>query len=223
MSYLQEGVQKLSRLPDTQNKITFKPKKHVCEKCGKGYDAKSILQQHYNFRHTNKPKRFICTDCETAFELKKTFDKHMMRKHSTGDYKFQCDFCGRGFFHLQELRAHRAKHTKIKEYSCGFCKNADFAAPGRLNVHLAICGKPSSYECTICGKFYSNASNLAIHVADIHKDDVTWRCPLCRNKVYGSKGGYHYHLHHKHNIGCNGEKLEDVLGKEDPGEEQQSE
>ena len=41
-------------------------KKHQCEKCGKGFDAKSIMQQHYDYWHTKKPKRFVCDICVTA-------------------------------------------------------------------------------------------------------------------------------------------------------------
>ena len=175
-------------------KCTKNPKKHFCKVCGKGFHARTLMQQHYNFRHTNKPKKFVCTECNKAFELKKSYDKHMMRLHNKGDYKFQCDFCGRRFFHLQEFKVHRAKHTNIKKYSCGHCNNAAFATPGKLNAHLANCGKPSTYECTICHKFYSTSSNLAIHVGDVHKNDVTWRCPIFPNKVYGSQGGYYHHL-----------------------------
>ena len=188
------------------------PKKHFCEVCGKGFHARTLMQQHYDFRHTNKPKKFVCTECNKAFELKKSYDKHMMWLHNKGDYKFQCDFCGRHFFHLQEFKVHHAKHTNIKEYSCGHCNNAAFATPGKLNAHLANCGKPSTYKCTICHKFYSTSSNLAIHVGDVHKNDVTWRCPICPNKVYGSQGGYYHHLQYAHKIGRKGDKLEDYCG-----------
>ena len=72
-------------------------KKHQCEKCGKGFDAKSIMQQQYDFRHTNKLKRFVCEICQKSFELKKTLDEHNMHLDSKGSYKFQCDYCGRAF------------------------------------------------------------------------------------------------------------------------------
>ena len=175
-------------------KCTKNPKKHFCKVSGKGFHARTLMQQHYDFRHTNKPKKFVCTECNKAFEFKKSYDEQMMQLYNKGDYKFQCDFCGRRFFHLQEFKVHRARHTNIKEYSCSCCNNAAFATPGKLNAHLANCGKPSTYECTICHKFYSTSSNLAIHVGDVHKNDVMWRCPICPNKVYGSQGGYYHHL-----------------------------
>ena len=177
-------------------------KKHQCPKCGKGFDARTLMQQHYDYCHTNKSGM-----CQKSYELKKSLDEHNMRLHSKGSYKFQCDYCGRGFFHLNEFKMHRAGHTKIKEYLCGRCKVMAFSSVGKLNAHLKICGRPNSYECMICGKFYSSSSNLAIHVSDVHKDEVTWCCPVCDNKVYSSKGGYHCHLRDKHQIGRNGDKL----------------
>ena len=147
------------------------------------------MQQHYDYRHTKKPKRFICDICKKSFELKKMLDEHNMRLHSKGSYKFQCDYCGRGFFHLNEFKMHRAGHMKIKEYLCGRCKIMAFSSIGKLNEHLKICGHPNSFECTICRKFYSSSSNLVIHVSDVHKGTVTWSCSIFDNKVYASKGG----------------------------------
>ena len=43
---------------------------------------------------------------------------------------------------------------------------------------------------------------------------ITWSCPICDNKVYASKGGYHRHLREKHKIGWNGDKLTDAKIKE---------
>ena len=64
--------------------------------------------------------------------------------------------------------------------------------------------------------FYSTSSNLAIHVGDVHKNEVTWRCPICPTKVYGSQGGYYDHLRYGHKIGRNRDKLEDYMAKNIP-------
>ena len=102
---------------------------------------------------------------------------------------------------------HRVGHTKIKEYLCGRCQIMAFSSIGKLNAHLKICGRANSFECTICGKFYSSSSNLAIHVSDVHNNKITWSCPVCDDKVYSLKGIYHHHLREKHKIGRNGDKL----------------
>ena len=41
-------------------------KKYVCSKCGKSYSQKSLLTQHFDYRHTNKPKQFVCQPCEKS-------------------------------------------------------------------------------------------------------------------------------------------------------------
>ena len=89
-----------------------------------------------------------------------------------------------------------------------------FSSIGKLNAHLKICGRPNSFECTICGKFYSSSLNLATHVSEVHKDEIMWSCPVCDDKVYSLKGGYHRHLRDKHKIGRNGDKLIDKKIKE---------
>ena len=200
-----------------------KGKKHICRKCGKGFHAKSLLSQHFDFRHTKKPKRFVCQPCEKSFELKKDLDGHNFRLHNTGPYRFQCDMCGRGFFHKQEFKIHRASHTKVKDFLCGCCKDQGFSSIGQLNAHLQICGKPNAYECNICGKYYSTASNLGIHVGDVYNKSNQWTCPICPNKVYRSVGGKHRHLRDVHKIGRNGEKLTDVLLNKEKEQQQQGE
>ena len=71
-----------------------KGKKVSCLKCGKGFKAKNLMEQHFDYMHTNKPKRFVCKIHNKAFELKKTLNKHNMCLHNTVSYKFQCDICG---------------------------------------------------------------------------------------------------------------------------------
>ena len=200
-----------------------KGKKVSCPKCGKGFNAKSLMEQHYDYMHTNKPIGFICKIHNKAFELKKTLDKHNMRLHNTASYKFQCDICRRGFFHRNEFTSHRAQHSNIRPSLCGQCKDHAFSTEGKLKAHLAICGQPSKFECTICGKFYSSSSNLGTHVSDIHKDDVTWRCPLCEGKVYSLHGGYYRHLRDAYNISRSGEKLSDAQLKKIQDDERAAE
>ena len=40
--------------------------------------------------------------------------------------------------------------------------------------------------------------------------------PFAPTKVYGSQGGYYHHLRYAHQIGRNGEKLEDYMAKNIP-------
>ena len=192
-------------------KCTKVPKKHVCEKCGKGFNQKTLLRQHFNFTHTSKPKEFVCKLCKKAFELKKTLQEHNNRLHNSKDSKYLCDVCSRGFWHWGEFTVHRASHTGLKPFKCGRCGVKAFACAERLTKHLESCGKINSVDCTKCGKLFSNERNLATHVSEVHDKEIQIECPLCIESVYYSTGGYYSHMRTKHNIGRKGQKLADVL------------
>jgi len=219
---MSQEIQQLQYIQSTQNTLWCEREKGDLSEMWQGFNAKTLMEQHYDFRHTNKPKRFVCKFHNKAFELKKSLDEHNMRLHNEGAYKFQCDVCGKGFFHQNEFTTHRASHNNIRDYQCGRCQDRAFSTLGKLNAHLQTCGRTSTFECTLCGKFYSSASNLGIHVQDVHKKDVTWRCPLCENKVYGSQGGYYQHLRDAHKIGRNGDKLTDAQLRKLQKEEQET-
>ena len=185
-------------------------KKYVCPKCNKGFDQKAYFQQHFDYQHTSKKPQFVCKLCQKTFELKKVWQEHNRRLHNTDDYKYLCDTCSRGFFHLGEFKAHRAKHTNIKPFTCGICKNASFAVISRLQKHLETCGKEGNVECKTCGKLLGDVKSLNMHIAEVHNDTI-YTCELSEDRAYTSQGGYYRHMHSIHNIGRNGQKLRDVL------------
>ena len=124
-------------------------KKYVCPKCNKGFDQKAHFQQHFNYRHTRKKPQFVCKPCQKTFELKKVWQEHNRHLHNTDDYKYLCDTCSRGFFHLGEFKAHRAKHTNIKPFTYGICKNASFAVISRLQKHLEPVGRKKLWNAKL--------------------------------------------------------------------------
>ena len=197
---------------------TVVPKKHSCPKCGKQFTQKSLLNQHFDYRHTNKPKKFVCLICSKSFELKKSLQEHNHRLHDTGDKKYLCDFCSRGFWHFGEFTVHRASHTGLKPFTCGRCQQKSFACADRLTKHLKRCGSKPSSRCNTCGKLFSDDRGLAKHVKETHGDKMVWNCPFC-DGTYNSEGGYYYHLRHKHNIGRNGKKLSTALIEKEAGKE----
>ena len=82
-------ISKLSvNLSDVSVELNISKEQSVVETGGKGFDARSLMQQHYDYRHTNKPKHFVCGTCQKSYELKKSLDEHNMRLHSKGSYKF---------------------------------------------------------------------------------------------------------------------------------------
>ena len=183
----------------------------MCSVCNHGFQQKCLLQQHFDFYHTKKPKRFVCKEHRKTCVYKKSLDVHMQCDHGDGNYKYVCDFCGKGFFHHLEFTIHRySVHLKRCDYMCNRCQAKAFTTPGRLNAHLKICGNPQNIECNQCGKLFASKSSLATHITDSHREDIKYKCPICDDKEFNSKGGYYKHLCIKHNLHRSGVKLSDL-------------
>ena len=192
-------------------------KKYACSVCSKGFTQKSMLEDHFDYLHTNKPRKYRCKPCNKTFEQKKVYLEHNRRLHSKSDYKFVCDECGRGFFVKGEFTCHRLSHTGVKPFACGVCTVARFATPGRLNAHLAKCGKPLAFQCDLCGKHFSSQQAVNVHIAEAHATpgkNKTWECPLCEDVHYSSQGGWYKHLRNQHGITRYGKKLEEAIIEE---------
>ena len=176
-----------------------------------------MLEDHFDYLHTNKPKKYRCKPCNKTFEQKKVYLEHNRRLHSKSDYKFVCDECGRGFYVKGEFTCHRLSHTGVKPFACGVCNVARFATPGRLNAHLAKCGKPLAFQCDLCGKHFSSQQSVDVHIAEAHATpgkSKTWECPLCEDVHYSSQGGWYKHLRNQHGITRYGKKLEEAIIEE---------
>ena len=185
-------------------------KKHTCSKCYKSFSQQSLLNQHFDYRHTDKPKRFVCTPCGKSFELKKSWQEHNHRLHDDKGKKYLCDFCSRSFYHFSEFTLHRASHTGLKPFKCVRCGEASFTSAERLTKHLKRCGVSANIQCNKCGKGYADDLGLAKHIKDVHDPKNKWVCPFC-NLDYNSEGGWYGHLRIKHGVGRNGKKLSTAL------------
>ena len=98
-------------------------KKFICPKCNRGFQQKAMMEQHFDFYHTNKPKRFVCNENKKCYVFKKSYDEHLRRDHSSGKFRFVCDYCGKGFFHRGEFSIHRdSVHLNRRDYACNKCQ-----------------------------------------------------------------------------------------------------
>ena len=183
------------------------PKKHICPKCKKGFQQKSLLDQHYRRRHTNLPPLFVCKECNIIFEFEKTMKRHNKKYHDPDAQKFICETCGKSFVTRWEFKQHRnGVHLNLKEFLCGRCKDQAFTTAGRLQQHLKTCGVEKKFKCDLCdGKFISQL-NLNTHIED-HHNKKKKVCPVkdC-GKTYTSTGGFHYHMRTAHSLGRKGAK-----------------
>ena len=112
-----ETFENYDQLQQHRQKCSKYPKKHICPKCKKGFQQKSLLDQHYRRRHTNLPPLYVCKECNTIFEFEKCMKRHNKKYHDPNGQKFVCETCGKSFVTKWEFKQHRnGVHLNIKEF-----------------------------------------------------------------------------------------------------------
>ena len=81
----------------------FSQRDHVCEKCGAAFHAKTTLDEHIIYKHT-EARNFHCTECPRSFKTAKALKKHNKVHADLKEHK--CAYCNTGFNRLYNLRHH---------------------------------------------------------------------------------------------------------------------
>ncbi|XP_018579470.1 zinc finger protein 62 homolog [Anoplophora glabripennis] len=132
---------------------------YICEKCGKKFKQKTVLQMH-NETNCSKGLFFQCDVCRKEFSSDHTRKAHM-RVHSS-EKNLTCKFCGKGFHWKGQLKVHERSHTGEKPYTCLFCPSA-FAYRDSLITHSTLHTGIKPYFCKGCGWRFSCIGNLVKH------------------------------------------------------------
>ncbi|XP_055305996.1 zinc finger protein 2-like isoform X2 [Sitodiplosis mosellana] len=96
---------------------------HLCELCGKKYNAKWNLQLHKRFVHfEGGPVK--CPKCPKMFKCQPYLDIHIKRHMTTGR-SVACSQCDMKFKNKKYLRAHEKRHKEdTKTVKCPLCPAA---------------------------------------------------------------------------------------------------
>merc|ERR1712179_119198 len=120
--------------------------------------------------------------------------RKQLRNHLVSAHNFKgCDICGKSFFRQLNLKRHRLKHTAQKEgnidrankvYTAEFkidaVKRVHDIGLAKTSRHLKLSQTTlkkwrniihSPFQCTMCGKEFSNNSDLQKHVEYHHSED----------------------------------------------------
>ncbi|XP_061727267.1 zinc finger protein ZFP2-like [Cydia pomonella] len=163
----------------------------TCDACSKSFLSKVSLSVHIDRVHLhikpvrpNRPKpagerrgskpkpkqKFkldnMCEICGKAYSCLALLKTHQMRH--TGDRPFKCTECPKGFVTATLLREHRdIVHARLRKYRCPECPKT-FLHQSSVYVHRAIHTGEKAYECSFCGKAFTQAGTLHTHVKFVH-------------------------------------------------------
>jgi len=109
------------------------------------------------------PKIHACSfnGCDKKFSHIGSRDYHE-RFHNEDNLKFSCQTCGRKFPYECNLRVHEEIHNPWRKCdNCGRILGSSKA----LNLHVQSCRNAYNYQCTMCGKPFTELFKLNNHIA----------------------------------------------------------
>ncbi|XP_008553477.1 zinc finger protein 271 isoform X1 [Microplitis demolitor] len=166
-------------------------RKFVCNKCGKNFKHKQLLQRHQLTHSQARP--YVCKLCEASFKTKANLINH--QSTHTGEKKYRCNQCNRQFAHKTSLTLHYRWHNGEKPYRCNIC-HKDFSQNGNLQEHMRIHTGVKPYECEVCTRKFTTSSQFKLHQKR-HTGERPWKCEYC-GKTYLHKDTWKTHVR-RHN------------------------
>ncbi|KAH7710117.1 DNA integrity scanning protein [Aphelenchoides avenae] len=132
----------------------------TCEKCGKGFSQKHILEVHMVVHSDAKP--FACADCD--FRCKRRHELTTHRRKHTGEL-LKCSECDFTTWKENRLSKHKAMRHREKPFACGKCDRR-FPLAWLLRRHERDdCNVKSvnGYACEQCDFVTKAAGHLTVH------------------------------------------------------------
>ncbi|XP_015108646.1 zinc finger protein 271 [Diachasma alloeum] len=148
-------------------------RRFVCNKCGKSFKHKQLLQRHQLVHSDDRP--YVCKSCNSSFKTKANLINHYSTH--TGEKKYTCDICNQQFAHKTSLTLHYRWHSGHKPYTCDVCQKS-FSQNGNLQEHMRIHTGEKPYACEYCGRKFTTSSQFKLHVKR-HTGERPWKCEFC--------------------------------------------
>ena len=167
-------------------KNCFKGRRYACTfegGCNCTFSQKSLMHQHLKAVHFDDP--FKCDFCTHTFMYKKSLDSHLNQHHKQKEkdkFKYRCSECDKAMDDLTEFKVHMNRHQDIKPYKCNICNQKCFYSQSQLTDHLKRCRSlpELKYECSVCGKKFSQEDHYREHFKAQHVDTVKGESPTVR-------------------------------------------
>ncbi|XP_066469116.1 zinc finger protein 184-like [Tiliqua scincoides] len=172
-------------------------KPNRCPECGKCFSDPAALERHRKSHAGEKPHE--CVDCGKSFAWSSHLERH--RRVHTGEKPYKCPECGRAFAWSSHLDRHMRTHAvsalpeEAPPSKCADCgKRVNHLTHPHRFKHKATqtpleyegvevveekeTEKERPHQCMLCGKCFSQSSNLLKH-RRVHTGEKPYQCSEC--------------------------------------------
>ncbi|KAJ8678411.1 hypothetical protein QAD02_014198 [Eretmocerus hayati] len=178
---------------------------HLCKICGRKFQNKHNMDQHYKSEHTQAVKEFSCSKCPRKFKFKTRLDHHLRSSHSINFFICQdCDIDFKNAVGLKKhnIHQHSGINAKVECLECkarvpvhGLRKHVDTHSAQKKNVPVVCqsCNqsfgtevllenhrKKSHIQCASCPSVFSSTFTYKNHQLKVHNNEgKCYACPHC--------------------------------------------
>ena len=143
-----------------------RPKVHCCEKCGKTFRFRGLLNDHVVVVHDKKSLDIKCNLCDEVFTKYAMRDHHRNIVHFPN--KFKCEICTTTFGSSQKLKRHGIVHSGERNFPCQDC-DRKFKTKQVLVDHKRSHTGEKPFACKHCPYRGATSSLLHHHKRQKHK------------------------------------------------------
>ncbi|XP_053695016.1 zinc finger protein 431-like [Sabethes cyaneus] len=163
---------------------TKEPKKfsHVCQKCGKFFNARLAAHDHERSDCGRSPV-YTCELCLKGFHSMSSLKNHYTVH--TNELPYSCQYCGKNFRTGGQVKIHERVHTGEKPFVCTYCSKG-FSHRESYHTHLSLHTGIKRYMCSGCAMRFTCVSNL-----QAHKKSHKTTCGTVPNASRVVADGYH--------------------------------
>lgn len=128
------------------------------------------LVRHADALHNHNFRPFACSECSYQSKTKLSLNHHISTIHHRKEKSFHCSLCDFKAAVRSKIQTHQLIHSDDKPFKC-HVPGCDYRTKWKYylqqhnkGVHLKI--KP--HVCDLCGKRFSQTSNLEVHKQRMH-------------------------------------------------------
>ncbi|CAK9807419.1 Zinc finger protein 585A [Anthophora plagiata] len=172
-------------------------RRFVCNKCGKSFKHKQLLQRHQLVHSDDRP--YICKSCNASFKTKANLINHqsthtgeknifvkfvdnnlhikLVLHYITGGTQVTNHIHVRKFTTSSQFKLHVKRHTGERPWKCEFCAKC-FLHKDTWKCHVRRHKGERPFQCAHCNRGFTEQWALKKHLR-LHTGEKPYSCDVC--------------------------------------------